>query len=48
MRKMLYVSKCQCLETYFSEANVRDYILAKPFVWSVKIAIFSYKWMVRS
>ena len=41
MRKMSCIPKCQCFKAYFSETNVRNPILAKPLVWSPKIAIFS-------
>ena len=32
----------KCFETYFSEANVRNPILAKPLVLNPIIAIFSF------
>ena len=42
MRKMSCIPKCQGLKAYLSETNVRNPILAKPLVWSVIIAIFSF------
>ena len=38
---MSYIPKCQCFGSYFSEANVRNPILAKSLVSSPIIAIFS-------
>ena len=41
MKKMSCIPKCQRFKSYFSEANVRSPILAKPLVSSPIIAIFS-------
>ena len=38
---MSCIPKCKCFGCHFSEANVRNPILAKPLVWSPIIAIFS-------
>ena len=38
---MSYIPKFKCFETYFSEANVRNPILAKPLVSNTIIAILS-------
>jgi len=42
MAIMSCILKSKCLETYFSEAHVRNPILAKPVVSDLRLAIFSF------